>query len=332
MESLYKQAAELIGQSKHIVVIQADNPDGDSLASALALESILGEMSKEVTLVCGIDMPAHLKYLSGWSRVQKDLPKQFDLSILVDASTPTLLETLDNSSQLAWAKTKPFIVLDHHATTSGIPFATITINEDAVSTGEVIFNLAKASNIKLPLEAMNLIAVSIMSDSLGLTTEATTVKSIRIIADLVEAGVSLSELDGARRELMKRDPILLPYKGKLLQRVEFYEDNKIAVITIPWEEIEKYSNLYNPSMLALDDMRMTIGVGVAIAFKTYGTGGRVTAKIRCNIDSPIADKLADEFGGGGHKFAAGFKVAKAPDFIDLKNQVVKKASELLKEL
>ncbi len=330
MESLHKQTANLITAAKNIVVLQADNPDGDSLASALALESILGDMGKEVTLVCGIDMPAHLHYLSGWSRVQKELPSKFDLTILVDASTVTLLETLDKNGQLSWVKTKPFIILDHHATSSGISFATVTINDGGVSTGEVIYDLAKATGMAMTVESMNYIAVSIMSDSLGLTTDSTTAKSIRIIADLVESGVSLSELDDARRELMKRDPVLLPYKGQLLQRVEFYDENKIAIITIPWKEIEAYSSLYNPSMLALDDMRMTIGVCIAIAFKTYTTG-RVTAKIRCNSGSAIADKLADHFGGGGHKFAAGFKVSKVPDFIAFKKEVIQKASELLKE-
>ncbi|MEI7631795.1 MAG: DHH family phosphoesterase [bacterium] len=331
MESLYTQVNELIKSSKNIVVLQADNPDGDSLASALALESILGDLGKEVTMVCGIDMPAHLRYLSGWSRVQKDLPSKFDITILVDASTVTLLETLDNNGQLAWVKTKPLIILDHHAMTSGIPFAKITINNDSVSTGEVIYDLAKANNIPMSVEAMEYIAVSIMSDSLGLTTDATTSKSIRIIADLVDGGVSLSGLDDARRELMKRDPVLLPYKGQLLQRVEFYDNNSIAIITIPWKEIETYSSMYNPSMLALDDMRMTTGVRIAIAFKTYTTG-RVTAKIRCNSDGAIAGLLAEHFGGGGHKFAAGFKANKVVDFIEFKKEVITKATELLKEI
>lgn len=331
MQELYQQAYKIITEAKHIVILQADNPDGDSLASALALEAILGDLGKEITLVCGIDTPAHLKYLEGWSRIQKDVPKQFDAAILVDASTTTLLESLDKSGELAWVKAKPLIVLDHHITTNGIPYAAVTINAEVVSTGELIYNFAKATKLPLPIEALNCIAVSILSDSLGLTTQATTVQSIRVIADVVEAGVNLSELDNARRELMKREPALLAYKGKLLQRVQLVNDGKIAVLDIPWEEIEQFSSLYNPPMLVLDDMRMTIGVQVIIAFKIYH-GGRVTAKIRCNAGYAIADKLADHFGGGGHIYAAGFKKNNVSDFASLKAEVLQKATELLKDI
>lgn len=330
MEDLYKQARDLIDAAQTIVILQADNPDGDSLASSLAMEAILADMGKDPIMVCGIDMPVHLRYLDGWDRVQKELPNKFDASVIVDASTLGLFETLDKNGHLGWIKSKPVLVLDHHMTSDGIDFASVSIVAPAVATGEVIYDLAKSQGIALSVDAMSFIAVSIMSDSLGLTSDGTTVNAIRIIADVVEAGVSLSDLDAARRELMKREPELLPYKGKLLQRVELNHDNKIATIMIPWEEIERYSSLYNPSMLAIDDMRMTIGVLVCIAFKVYNNG-RVTAKIRCNPGGQIADKLAAEFGGGGHPYAAGFKVMKCEDFNQLKNDTIKRTAELLKE-
>src|SRR5690606_41684769 len=73
-------------RSSDLLIIQADNPDADSLASALALESILHEMGKEPLLYCGIDMPEYLKYLPGWDRVEREVPSQFDASIIVDRS------------------------------------------------------------------------------------------------------------------------------------------------------------------------------------------------------------------------------------------------------
>lgn len=330
MEPLYQQTYDIIQHAKHIVVLQADNPDGDSLASALALEAILSDSGKTVTMVCGIDMPAHLRYLSGWDRVQKEVPQDVDATILVDASTVTLLATLDTNGSLSWLKAKPFIVLDHHQTTEGLSFASVSIIQKAVATGEVIYDFCVASKLTIPLDAKKFIAVSIMSDSLGLTSEGTTVHSIRVIADLVEQGVNLAELDTARRELMKKEPELLAYKGLLLQRIEFFHDNAIATVTIPWNEIEKYSSMYNPSMLVIDDIRLTIGVKVVIAFKTYSSG-RVTAKIRCNSGFHIADKLAEAYGGGGHPYAAGFKINQVTDFHSLKLEVIKKAATLLTE-
>lgn len=322
--------ANLLDDKKHILIVQADNPDGDSVASSLALEQILHDLGKEPQMYCGVDIPKHLRHLSGWDRVEKDIPHTFDASIIVDCSSRSLLEIADNNGQLSWLLAKPVIILDHHDIKPTID-ATINYNDaKSVATGEVIYNLAKELHWPLTKTAKNMIAISILSDSLGLMTEATTPRSIRIIADLVESGVSLPELDEARRETMRKSIDLVRYKGELLKRIEYLDNTSIATITIPWEEIEKYSSQYNPSILVLDDMRLTEGTKIAIAFKTY-KDNRVTAKIRANYGYPIANQLAEHFGGGGHPYASGFKVIGKP-FHELKSDTIKYASELLKRL
>lgn len=288
----------LINDAKTIVIIQADNPDGDSLSSSLALEQILHDLGKEPAMYCAIDIPAHLKYLSGWDRVTKDLPNNFDASIIVDCSSKSLLENLGKNSQLGWLASKPSAIIDHHNVENTIDFATVVLcDSESVSTGEVIYQVAKELDWSLDIHAKNMLAVSILSDSLGLMSDATTARSIRTIAELVEGGVQLAEIENKRRELMRKPLDMLKYKGELLQRVEFAADNRLAMVTIPWEEIQAYSHAYNPSILVLDDMRLTDEVCVAVAFKQY-SDGKVTAKIRANYGSDIADKLAEHFGFG----------------------------------
>jgi phosphoesterase RecJ-like protein len=311
--------------------MQADNPDGDSLASALALEQILGDLGKEPLLYCGVDIPTYLRYIKGWDRVQRDVPNQFDLSIIVDTSAISLFEALGKSGQRQWVATKPCIVLDHHAVDISIPFARVIYNQPAVATGEVIYNLTQQLNWPLNATAQEMLAISIMSDSLGLVSEATTAGSIRIIAELVEHGVNLARLENQRRELMRKSPELLRYKGRLLERLEFYADDRIAVVTIPWEEIEQYSHAYNPSMLVIEDMRMAENTDVAIAFKYY-KDSKVTAKIRCNFGKGIGGELAAHFGGGGHPYASGFKVTDGRSLEEIKTECIRVASELLDKL
>lgn len=322
---------EIVSQAQHIVIIQADNPDGDSLASALALEHILGDMGKEPHLYCGVDIPSYLRYLPGWDRVTDELPPQFDASIIVDTSSDSLLEKLAGSGQKSRVASKPCIVLDHHGASSSIPFATVTCNKSVVSTGELIYELAGQLGWPLNLAAKQMLTTSIMADSLGLVTEATTARSIHIIAELVEGGVSLAELEYERRMLMRKSPELVAYKGELLQRIEYFADNRIAVVTIPWKEIEQYSPQYNPSMLVLEDMRMTVGVELAIAFKLY-IDGKITAKIRANQGSPVAAELATHFGGGGHPYASGFKVQDGKPFNEVKSECTMFAQKLLDDL
>jgi bifunctional oligoribonuclease and PAP phosphatase NrnA len=320
-----------LAASKRILIMQADNPDGDSVASALALEQILHELGKEPFLYCAVDIPKHLQHLQGWDRVSKDIPKDIDCAIIVDCSARSLFELADKAGHLQWIVAKPLIVLDHHPTEATLTGSHYYCNDSAVATGEIIYDLAVENKWPLSEQSRNMLAVSILSDSLGLMTSSTTPHSIRVIADLVEQGVKLPELEEARRETMKKSRDLVHYKGALLQRVEYHDNDRIAIITIPWEEIEMYSNDYNPSMLVIDDMRLTENVKIAIAFKTY-QGKRITAKIRCNYGFPIAGQLAESFGGGGHAYASGFKVEDGRDFEDLKNQTIYKAAELLEAL
>lgn len=327
----YSEFNEVINNSKHVVVLQADNPDGDSLGSSLALEAILSEMGKRVTLVCAVDMPAHLRYLSGWDRIQKDIPTDADLSIIVDCSTETLFEHYENNGQMSWIKTKPIVVIDHHTETTGISYANLNIIEETVATSEILYRIASELNWPLPVDACEMLAVSIMSDSLGLVTEATTPESFRIMGDLVERGVSLAKLDQARRELMRKERELIPYKGQLLQRVSYDASGRIASVVIPWGEIVKYSPLYNPTMLIIDDMRMVVGVDVAIGYKVYNDG-KITAKIRCNFGKTIGSDLALTFGGGGHPYASGFKILNKRKIEEVMAEVNQKANELLDAL
>lgn len=320
--------AKILHEAQRIVILQADNPDGDSMGSALALEQILGDLGKDPTLYCGVEIPTYLRYLSGWDRIQKDLPEQFDASIIVDTSADSLLENLAASGQRGRLGTKPCIVIDHHAVELTIPFASVVCNKEAVATSEVIYELAKQLDWPLNHPAKEMIATAIMADSLGLVTEATSARSIHIIAELVENGVSLADLEHARRELMRKSPELVHYKGKLLQRVEYFANNRIAIVTIPWEEIETYSPEYNPSMLVMEDMRMTTATQIAIAFKIYNDG-KITGKIRANQGAPIANELAQHFGGGGHKYASGFKIQDGRPFNEIKSDCIAKTTELL---
>jgi phosphoesterase RecJ-like protein len=326
-----EQIADIVNGAKKIVVVQADNPDADSLASSLALEHILGDLGKDIIMYCGVELPSYLRYLSGSDRVVTEMPSDFEASIIVDTSSDILLEQLEKTGSKNWLASRPAIVLDHHSTQPTITFAAVICNKPAVATGEVIYELAKQLDWAVNKEASKFIAVAILSDSQGLMTEDTTVRSIKIIAELVEDGVQLAEIENARRQTMRREPELIHYKGRLLQRVEFHSGDRIAMLTIPWEEIEKYSPLYNPPMLVLDDMRLGKGTDIAIAFKTY-RDGRVTAKIRANYGKGIAGKLAEHFGGGGHQYASGFKVTDGQSYENIKAETIKVASLLLDSL
>jgi phosphoesterase RecJ-like protein len=326
-----KNIKDYIENADKIVIIQADNPDADSLSSAIALEQILFKLGKDPVLYCGVDIPGYLKYVSGWDRVSKDLPKQFDLSIIVDNSSLLLLETLAKTNQLGWIKAKPCAVIDHHATEMDLDFVKSSYIENAVSTTELIYKLAKENKWDMNKEIGELITIGILSDSLGLTTDQVTKESVQVVAEMVGMGVKLSEIDAKRKELSKKTPELIKYKSKLLNRIEYELEGKIAFVSIPWEEIEKFSQEYNPPMLVIEEMRQIQNVRVVIAFKSY-PDGRITAKLRANPGFPICAELAEHFGGGGHPYASGFRVADGRTLDEVRAETFENAEKLLGNL
>ena len=330
---MQEQIRDLVGGAQKIIVVQADNPDADSLGSALALEHILGDMGKDVYLYCGVDMPTYLRYLAGWDRVNNEFPSNFDLSIIVDASTYTLFDQLEKAGKFGTLKSKPCIVLDHHGSVENpLDFAAVSIvNEAAASTGEVIFHLARDLGWNPSVEAAGHIMSTILGDTQGLMNDKTTADTFRIMADLTDIGVNRAMLEELRREYSRMPASIFHYKATLIERMEFAGDGRIAHVTVPQDEINEYSPLYNPAVLVQFDSLQVTDVAISIVFKTYDNG-RITGKLRSNYSAPIASRLAEHFGGGGHPHSAGFKVEDGKPFNEVKSECLRYAAELLDQL
>ena len=335
-EQLKNNISEFFKDKHRIVVVQADNPDADSLSSSLALEEILSDAGFDVYMYCSIDVSQHLRYLNGWDRVCTELPDAFDAWVMVDCEYLKLLENAKQSGMLARLVKKPLLIIDHHDSPSDIDFAEIVVNDfGSGATGQVIYNIAKLMEWKISLAAAEFLTVSILADTLGFNSDFLKGNSgpLRVVADLVDMGVNLGELNDNRLRQFQISPDIFRYKSDLMKRVEFHYENRIATIDIPHDEIKEYSMAYNPTVI-LDDARMIEGLAVGIGFKSYERNGevyKITARIRCGFGYKIARDLAQHFpDGGGHEYAAGFKIeGKDLNLQDIKNQTIQKAIELL---
>ena len=323
---MFDKAIDAINNAQKIVVVQAENPDGDSIGSSLALEEILSDLGKNVQLHCPVDTPKYLRYIHGWDRITSDFDTNADLAIIVDTNAELLIsKSLSMPGVRHFLEAHPVIVLDHHATDSTLTFDATHVNQPVVAAGELIYNLAHTAGWAINPQAAENMLIAIMSDSLGLTTQNTTADSFRVAGELTALGASNSAIEERRREFMKKSPEILAYKGRLIERIEYLLDGKLAVIHIPWEEIQKYSDQYNPSVLVLDEMRLVEGVEVACAIKTY-PDGKLTGKLRSNM--PVSEQIAGYFGGGGHAYAAGFRVY--DDYAVIVRELVEAADKSLR--
>lgn len=312
-----------------VLVLQPENPDGDSVASALALEEILGDQNKEVIIYGYVHVPDYLRYIKGADRITDEFPNNFDATIVVDTVTASLLENTLKGEKLSAISKKPVLVLDHHPVENNLPLESAEFyggENESVATGEIVYHLALQNNWQINSEGATHIVESMLADTLGLTTEAVKGENVAVVAECLKLGASMAEIDKRRREYMKKSQKIVTYKGRLLQRIEYLCGTKLGLIHIPWEEIQEYSPHYNPAMLVIEELRNTEGIELSVALKTY-PDGKITGKIRAN-NLPLAGELAAHFGGGGHDYAAGFKTMDWK-YEDLKAELVKIAQELL---
>lgn len=302
---MYKKFTEFLQDKKNICVIQAENPDGDSLGSAVALDYLLSD--REISLYCPIDIPKYLHYFKDWSRVTNEFDFKADGYIIVDTAAEILLSKLMEDAVIKNRLfSAPVLVIDHHETADDLSFPHESIIEVRPSCTELIYRIAKNEKIEINQDAAVAIFQGLLSDTLGLTSGSVTAETFEIAAELTRLGANITVLEDERREYMKKSPRILDYKADLIKKIEYYLDGKLAVVHITWDEIREYSEEYNPNVLILEEMRLIEGVEVAVAIKTY-PDGKVTGKIRCNVSTPIAEKVAEYFGGGGHPQAAGFR-------------------------
>ena len=147
---MYDKAKELINNANKIIVIQAENPDGDSIGSALALEEIMGDIKKDVILYCPVEIPKYLHYINGWDRIINRFDTSADLAIIVDTTAEVLLtKVLEKPGARHFLETMPTLVIDHHKTESNLSFESTLLTEESVATGDIIYKLAMDANLSL---------------------------------------------------------------------------------------------------------------------------------------------------------------------------------------
>lgn len=302
---MYESFREFLDGKTKVAIIQAENPDGDSLGSALALEGIL---DCEVSLYCPVQIPSYLRYFDGWGRISAEFDFLADGYIIVDTASNILLsKLLDDDLIRRKLYDAPVFILDHHESEDDLEFPHTGLIQELPACCSLIYRVADELKMldKVDKKVYEYLYYGILSDTLGLTTATTSAKTFSEVGELVERGeLEVDKLEEKRRQFSKKSERIFKYKADLINHTEFFLDGKLAAIHIPWEEIHEFSNEYNPNALIMEELRMVAGVEVALAVKTY-PDGRVTGKIRTT--EPIAQEIAEFYGGGGHPYAAGFR-------------------------
>jgi bifunctional oligoribonuclease and PAP phosphatase NrnA len=307
---MLSQVVQLIEQKQRFMITSHIRPDGDGLGSGLALYWMLRALSKEPVVVLRDRVPPSYSVLPGSEQVvvQEDVTEVFDAAFIIECSDverPGLPSLKDQ-----------FVVnIDHHSTTG--PFGDINwIDSTAAAVGEMIYNLCKALGVEVTKEIAECIYTALLTDTGSFHFSNTTERTLKIASELVRRGVEPARISQALFYSSNFSKVKL--LGMVLSHIERDESGRIAWITMDRTTMYEADACEEDSD-GIVNHALSVGDVEAVAFFKELSPGAYRVSLRSKGKNNVA-KVAELFGGGGHRNAAGCRVE--GDFEDVKRRVI----------
>ena len=297
------EVAQMLHDCSSCLILFHVNPDGDCSASAFALKSMLEEMGKDAFCLCAQPLPERLQFImTNQDGVTEDfIPngKKFDLVMTVDTASPSQLGALYEEY-----RGKIDLMIDHHK--RGTVYADNYIVPEASSCGEVIFgifsHIEEKYGILMPDRAKYLVYTAISSDTGCFRYNNVAPTTFEIAAKLLSFGVPTSDINHKLFGIKSLKQMQVEHAG--FERMNFYDDGKIAVITFPYDLKRQYGAEDENLETLIDVARCIKGVEVAAVVKQPTDDKRYRVSMRSSTDFDVS-KICGMYGGGGHERAAG---------------------------
>ena len=289
--------------ARNVLVATHTHPDGDALGSQLAMGAVLASLGKNVFLY-GEDQVSHLyRFLPGSDKIDSHLPalNGFDCAVALDCGDQFRLGLA--MEQLL--DIHPFIVIDHHA--GHRDFGDLRwVDSERASTGEMVYDLAEALGGEIDYETAYCLYAAIVSDTGSFKYSSTTADTFRIAGELLRRGVKPATVCGKLFDnfTVKRLNLL----RLVLDSLALYAEDRLAVIAAPREVFVKTGTSQGDTETFINYPRSLDTVKVA-AFLKETEKGMVSVSLRSKGTKYDVAQVAASFGGGGHRNAAGFKLA-----------------------
>ncbi|MCC6327193.1 MAG: bifunctional oligoribonuclease/PAP phosphatase NrnA [Acidobacteria bacterium] len=295
---MLSQVVELIENKQRFGITTHIKPDGDGVGSSLGLCWLLKSLGKSAEVIVHGDIPLAYRSLPGADEIQhvESVGDAYDAIFVIECSD------LERPG-IAGLEDQFTVNIDHHATSEH--FGTINwIDSTASAVGEMIYNLCKAIGGRVTKEIAECVYMALVTDTGSFHFSNTTERTLKVASELVKAGVKPAVVSEAvynnypwsRIELMRQ----------VLGTVRRDETGRIAFLrqTLKMREsagaVDGDNNGFVNIPLSARDIL------AAVYMREVGPN-EYRASLRSKGDINVA-KVAEAFGGGGHRNAAGLKV------------------------
>jgi phosphoesterase RecJ-like protein len=294
---------DALQRHERFLVVTHENPDGDALGSLLAMSLALRQLGKDAVM-----------YLPG----QTPLPQEYGfmpLGDLVrerpsDAAERVLLAVdcakEDRIGDESVRSGAPLVLdIDHHHDNTRFGDVNLIV-ADASSTGEILRDVFAELGVELTPELAEPLYIALVTDTGRFQYANTTPKSLRLAAELVEAGADVHAVFQQVYESVEFGKLKL--LARALGRAEVLEGGRIVVSHLLRTDFAEVGAAEPYSEGIIDYLRAVEGAELAVLIREqmHGSPHAHKGSLRSSIDELDVSVIARSFGGGGHRQAAGF--------------------------
>lgn len=300
----WSRFVEIVGGHRRFLLTTHVRPDGDALGCEMAMAAILESLGKDVLACNAAAVPPNLRFLDPGHKLKQlgadvsaDQLDDREVLIVLDTSAWAQLGTMTDVIQ----KTRALkVVLDHHQGEDDLG-AEWFKDPGAEATGRLVIEAADQLGVRLTPEIARPAFVALTTDTGWFRFTSTTAETLRLAARLVEAGV---EPDQCYKELYETDShARLQLIGRALAHSKIERGGRLIHTWIEQADFAAVGALPSDSEDIINMMLSVGGTEMAVILVEQPDGGfKVSLRSRCAVD---CSAVAEQFGGGGHKRAAG---------------------------
>ncbi len=316
---------ELLRRSQLISVTTHRDCDGDGVGAMLAFYHALLSMGFKTRLLSVDEIPAKYSFLPGYKNIEvfnpSKAPVAGDLLIAFDTNDSRRIEPLASWALKNTTNVSPkgqLVFIDHHPVLEKGPHPghSSFINTQAASTGEMTFDLIKSMKIPLNDHVAQCLYTSIVFDTQLFRFIRKSPRSHQIAAELMQFDFDPTDIH--RRLFGNQTPQKLKFLAQALSRIEYYHSGKVAYLELRKEDFLNHQVDPEASRDVVDLM-MNVQ-DIEISFMIREERGKTKISLRSKGHHEVLT-LAEQWGGGGHLYAAGATLDQADNQI-LKKQIL----------
>jgi bifunctional oligoribonuclease and PAP phosphatase NrnA len=304
LESALGAVVELLRTGDRFLVTTHENPDGDALGSMLATKLALEQLGKDVTMFLGGEAPLPAEYafmaLDGLQRKTPEDAGERTL-VAVDCANESRLGPDAEVLQIA----PKVIDIDHHHDNTRFGDVNL-IDATASSTGELLRDVFRELGVKLTPAIAEALYIALVTDTGRFQYTNTTPKSLRLAAELVEAGADLHRIFQGVYETVQFAKLKL--LARALERAQVYEGGRLVVSYLLRNDFNEVGAAEPYSEGIIDFLRAVEGADMAVLIREPPREAGPTRRVslRASHDELDVSAIARKSNGGGHRQAAGF--------------------------